>query len=104
MLPPHIARAPSEIHLHRRSNIIGFLLVSLVIPARLLAKTKPALLVRPAPATQPFVPKLQPRKIDGGYAVVVSKATVDNAGWAKVVNALKQKYGSQAKVFVWGTH
>jgi hypothetical protein len=57
----------------------------------------------PAPATQPFVPQLIAQKIDGGYAVVVSKATQADPDWARVVSTLQQKYGSQVQVFTWDT-
>jgi zinc protease len=63
--------------------------------------TRPTLTVTPPPATQPFVPVLVPQKISGGYAIVVSKTTQADSGWVKVVEALQQKYGDQAKVFVW---
>jgi zinc protease len=57
--------------------------------------------VLPPPATQPFVPRLVAQKIDGGYAIVISKSTQENPDWAKVVDALKEKYGDQARVIVW---
>jgi zinc protease len=91
----------SETHLTRPLKLVGSMSLSLALAASAFGQTRPALIVEPAPTTQPFVPTLMPRQIDGGYAVVVSKATLADAGWAKVVDALKQKYGRQARVFVW---
>jgi len=71
------------------------------VPVGAFAQTRPTLTVEPAPATQPYVPKFIPQKIDGGYAIVISKSTQADAGWAKIVDVLKEKYGTQAKVFVW---
>jgi zinc protease len=64
---------------------------------------EPKLTVVAAPATQPFVPQVSPQHIDGGYAIVISKATQADADWAKVVDTLKQKYTDQDRVIVWDT-
>jgi hypothetical protein len=91
-----------ELHLPRFILIIGSYLTIALLPGAAFAQaTRPALTVEKAPATQPFVPRLVPQRIEGGYAVVVSRPTQADANWARVVNALKEKYGQQVKVFVW---
>jgi zinc protease len=85
--------------LHLLTKTAGLLLACILAPTGLFAA--PPLNVEPAPKADAFVPKLTPQKIDGGYAVVVSKTTQSDAGWAKVVDALKEKYGDQVKVFTW---
>jgi zinc protease len=83
---------------HHARLIVAAALLSL-LPSTLFAQAQ--LTVEAAPATQPFVPVVATQQIDGGYAIVISKATQANEGWAKVVDILKQKYGNQAKVITW---
>jgi hypothetical protein len=85
-----------------RSQLVPCCLAFLaLLPASLLAE--PKLTVVAAPATQPFVPRVLPQHIQGGYAIVVSKSTQADADWSKVVDTLKEKYGDQTRVIVWDT-
>jgi hypothetical protein len=87
-----------EFLLHRSQIVFTFAAIS-YLPACVFGQKH--LTAEPPPATQPFVPQLIAQKIDGGYAVVISKATQSDPDWAKVVSTLQQKYGSQVQVFTW---
>lgn len=79
---------------------LALLLLALAAPA--FAGDKPQVLqIAPPPAAAAFSPTVTPQKIEGGYAIVVSKATLADKAWAQVVGTLKQKYGDQAQVIVW---
>lgn len=57
--------------------------------------------IAPPPKVEPFSPAVTPRKIEGGYAIVVSQATLADKGWAQVAETLQRKYGAQAQMVVW---
>ncbi len=46
------------------------------------------------PATGDGKPALVPTNVDGGYAIVVSKATCEDAAWGNVVKQLQTKYSN----------
>ena len=85
--------------LQSRSKIVLAITAICCLPVGVFGQKH--LTAEPAPATQPFVPQLIEQKIDGGYAVVISKATQADPDWAKVVATLQQKYGAQVQVFTW---
>jgi hypothetical protein len=82
-----------------RSIVIGSLAALAFLSAGVFAQQK--LTVEPPPKVDAYIPQLVPQKIEGGYAIVISKSTQDDSAWAKVVDTLKVKYGGQVKVFVW---
>ncbi len=69
-----------------RTTFLGLLVLSTVISPTV------------AQAAAGETVQIKPVKIEGGYAVVVSKGTQDDPDWGAVVNALVSKYGAKVVV------